>query len=184
MRTRRPGRLSAAATRRLLDGGDGPPPLAQILAAATAPTTVAELRGESAARAAFRSSPHPTPLPHDPPRRSPLHAASTFMIAKAVAAVALAASTAGSIALATTSTPADPHALITSEAATTDGVPPSAVVLATPGPVAVIRWGVVLTRPWPAAQPGSGAARKLGCGATIAGLRILGTCRTVIRDGR
>jgi hypothetical protein len=136
MRTRRPGRLSAAATRRLLDGGDGPPPLAQILAAATAPSTVTELRGESAARAAFRSSPHSTPFPHDVPRRFPVHAASTFMIAKAVAAVALAASTAGGIALATTSTPADPHALTTREAAAGDGAPPSAVVLATRGPVA------------------------------------------------
>jgi hypothetical protein len=137
MRTRRPGRLSAAATRRLLDGDDGPPQLAQILAAATAPSTVTELRGESAARAAFRSSPRSTPLPHDVPRRFPVHAASTFMIAKAVAAVALAASTAGGIALATTSTPADPHALTTREAAATDGTRPSAVVLTSPGPVAV-----------------------------------------------
>ena len=54
MHTRRLDRLSGTAAQRLLDGGDGPPPLPQLLAAATAPATPAELRGESAARAAFR----------------------------------------------------------------------------------------------------------------------------------
>jgi hypothetical protein len=133
MHTRRPGRLSGAATRRLLDG-DGAPPLAQILAAATAPATAAELRGESAARAAFHSAPHSAPVPEDVPRRPPVRAASTFMIAKAVAAIALAASTAGGIALATTSTPADPHTVTTTEAAASGGATPSAVVNATPEP--------------------------------------------------
>ena len=125
MHTRRFGRLSGATAQRLLDGGDGPPPLPQLLAAATAPATAAELRGESAARAAFRSSMHSAPLPHDIPRRTPVHATSSIIIAKVIAAITLTASTAGGIALATTSTPADPHARTTSEStATGDARPP------------------------------------------------------------
>ena len=88
MLTRRPGRLSAAAAQRLLDGGGGPPPLPQLLAAAAAPPAPAELRGEPAARAAFRSSLHTAPLPHDFPR-TPVHATSTVMVARAIAALAL-----------------------------------------------------------------------------------------------
>jgi hypothetical protein len=137
MLTRRTGRLSAAAAQRLLDGGGGPPPLPQLLAAAAAPPAPAELRGEPAARAAFRSSLHTAPRPHDIPRKSPVRATSTFMVAKAIAAIALTASTAGGIALATSSTPADPPARTTSESAATDAAPASLVV-ATPGPGAVL----------------------------------------------
>ena len=85
------------------------PPLPQLLAAASAPATATELRGESAARAAFRSSMHPAPLPDDLPRRSTVRVTTSIMIAKAIAAIALTAGTAGSIALATTATPADLH---------------------------------------------------------------------------
>ena len=140
MHTRRLDRLSGTAAQRLLDGGDGPPPLPQLLAAATAPATPAELRGESTARAAFRTSVHTAPLPHDIPRRSPVHATSTIMIAKAIAAIALTASTAGGIALATTSTPVDPHPRTTSEsAAITGDVLPSSLPLTTPGPTDAAR---------------------------------------------
>ena len=100
-------------------------PAPQLLAAATAPATAAELQGESAARAAFRSSMHSAPLPDDLPRRPPVRVTTSIMIAKAIAAIALTASTAGGIALATTSTPADPHARPASEsAATGDARPP------------------------------------------------------------
>ena len=109
MHTRRLGRLSGTTAQRLLDGGDGPSPLPQLLAAASAPATPTELRGESAARAAFRSSVHPAPLPDDLPRRATVRVTTSIMIAKAIAAIALTAGTAGSIALATTATPADPH---------------------------------------------------------------------------
>ena len=44
-----------------------------------------------------------------------MHATSSVIIAKVIAAITLTASTAGGIALATTSTPADPHARTTSE---------------------------------------------------------------------
>ena len=71
MHTRRLGRLAGATAQRLLDGGDGPSPLPQLLAAATAPATAAELRGEAAARVAFgrrRTQPRfPTTSPGDPP---------------------------------------------------------------------------------------------------------------------
>jgi hypothetical protein len=152
MHIRPRGRLSAATTRRLLDGGEGPSPLPQLLAAASAPATAAELRGEAAALAAFRSAPHAAPLPHDEPRRPPVRAASTFMIAKAVAAIALTASTAGGIALATTSTPADPPARPTREAVATNSAGPPSLVSAVPGP------GAALVDPQPAADPSVAAS--------------------------
>jgi hypothetical protein len=132
MHTRRLDRLSGATAQRLLDGGDGPPPLPQLLAAATAPATPAELRGESAARAAFRTSAHSAPLPH--PRRSTVRTTTTIIVAKAIAAIALTASTAGSIALATTSTPADPHARTMSESAATGAAASPSLVVTTPTP--------------------------------------------------
>ena len=132
MHTRRLGRLTGATAQRLLDGGDGPPPLPQLLAAATAPATAAELRGEATARAAFRSSTHSAPLPHPIPRRTPVHATSSIIIAKVIAAITLTASTAGGIALATTSTPADPHARTTSESTDTGDTTPSSLVIASP----------------------------------------------------
>ena len=125
MHTRRFGRLTGPTAQRVLDGGDGPPPLPQLLSAATAPATAAELRGEAAARAAFRSSTHSAPLPHDIPRRTPVHATSSIIIAKVIAAITLTASTAGGIALATTSTPADPPARTTSETTATGDAAPS-----------------------------------------------------------
>jgi hypothetical protein len=118
MHTRRLGRLSGATAQRLLDGGDGPSPLPQLLAAASAPATAAELRGESDALAAFRSSVHSAPLPCDLNRRSPVRITTSIMIAKAIAAIALTAGTAGGIALATSSAPADPYARPISESAT------------------------------------------------------------------
>jgi hypothetical protein len=63
-----------------------------------------------------------------------VHATSTIMIAKAIAAICLTASTAGGIALATTSTPATPHPRTTSESAAAGDVHPSARPLTTPGP--------------------------------------------------
>ena len=54
--------------RRLLDGGHGPSPLPELLAAARAPATAAELRTEPAARAAFRAPVHPDASP--PPTTS------------------------------------------------------------------------------------------------------------------
>ena len=133
MHTRRSGRLTGATAQRLLDGGDGPAPLPQLLAAATAPATAAELHGETAARAAFRSSTHSVPLPRDIPRRTPVHATSSIIIGKVIAAITLTASTAGGITLATTSTPADQPARTTSESTATDDTAPS-LVIASPTP--------------------------------------------------
>jgi len=133
MHTRRFGRLTGATAQRLLDGGHGPAPLPQLLAAATAPATAAELHGEAAACAAFRSSTHSAPLPHDIPRRTPVHGTSSIIIAKAIAAITLTASTAGGIALATTSTPASPPARTTSESTAT-GDPASPLVITSPTP--------------------------------------------------
>jgi hypothetical protein len=132
MHTRRLGRLTGATAQRLLDGDDGPPPLPQLLAAATAPATAAELRGEATARTAFRSSTHSAPLPHHIPRRTPVHATSSIIIAKVIAAITLTASTAGGIALATTSTPTDPHARTTSDSTDTGGTTPSTLVITSP----------------------------------------------------
>ena len=128
MHTRRFGRLTGATAQRLLDGGDGPPPLPQLVAAATAPATAAELRGEAAARAAFRSSTHSAPLSPDIPRRAPVRVTSSVIIAKVIAAITLTAGTAGGIALATTSTPADPHARTISETTASGDAAPSLVI--------------------------------------------------------
>ncbi len=128
MHTRRFGRLTGATAQRLLDGGDGPPPLPQLVAAATAPATAAELRGEAAARAAFRSSTHAAPLSPDIPRRTPVRVTSSVIIAKVIAAITLTAGTAGGIALATTSTPADPQARAISETTATGDAAPSLVI--------------------------------------------------------
>ena len=134
MHTRRLARLSGTTVRRLLDGGDGPSPLPQLLAAASAPATATELQGESAALAAFRSSMHPAPLPEDLPRRPTVRVTTSIMIAKAIAAIALTAGTAGGIALATTATPADPPARPASESAAADDAAASSLVLTTPTP--------------------------------------------------
>jgi hypothetical protein len=128
MHTRRLGRLTGATAQRLLDGGDGPSPLPQLLAAATTPATAAELLGEAAARAAFRSSTHSVPLPHDLPRRTPVRATSSIIIAKVIAAITLTAGTAGGITLATTSTPADPHHVTSESTGTGDAASSSLVV--------------------------------------------------------
>ena len=101
-----PGRrtLSGATAHCLLDGSaDGPFPLPQLLAAATAPATAAELQGEETARAAFRSSVHVTPVPLDGSRRARARTATTIVVAKVIAAVALTAGGAGGIAVATNS---------------------------------------------------------------------------------
>ena len=109
-RRRLPGTgLSEATARRLLDGsGDGPPPLPQLLAAATAPGTAAELQGEAAARAAFQSSVHAAPGPVRP-RTARAKTATAIVTAKIIAAVVLTAGTAGGVALATNSYSAHPQ---------------------------------------------------------------------------
>ena len=176
MLTRRTGRLSAAAAQRLLDGGGGPPPLPQLLAAAAAPPAPAELRGEPAARAAFRSSVHTAPLPHDIPRKSPVHATSTIMVAKAIAAIALTASTAGGIALATSTTPADPPARTTSESAATDAAPAS---LSSPPPGPERCWTIPTgrlahARPAPPGRPASAGTAAHPTGLCQASSHITG----------
>ena len=128
MHNRRFGRLTGATAQRLLDGGDGPPPLPQLVAAVTTPATAAELRGEAAARAAFRSSTHAAPLSPDIPRRAPVRVTSSVIIAKVIAAITLTAGTAGGIALAATSTPADPHARAISETTASGDAAPSLVI--------------------------------------------------------
>ncbi len=59
---------------------------------------------------------------------------TSIMIAKAIAAIALTAGTAGGIALATSATPADLPARTTSESAATDDAASSSLVLAAPTP--------------------------------------------------
>jgi hypothetical protein len=102
--------LSGAVAHRLLDGSDdGPAPLRRLLAAATAPAGEAELQGEDAARAAFRAAVHATPVPLRDSRRVRATTATGILTAKIVAALALTASTAGGVALATNSYSADPQ---------------------------------------------------------------------------
>ena len=102
--------LSGAVANRLLDGSDdGPAPLQQLLAAATAPASAAELQGEDAARAAFRSAVHATPVPLRDSRRVRATTATGILTAKIIAALALTASTAGGVALATNSYSAHPQ---------------------------------------------------------------------------
>jgi hypothetical protein len=140
MHVRRFPRLTGAVARRLLDGGGGPSPLPELLAAAQAPATAAELQGEPAARAAFRSSLHTCPLPPDIPRRSPVKTTTTIMVAKAIAAIALTASTAGGVALATHSSPTAPKQQLhstTEKAATQDGLAFKANPLTTSPPDAI-----------------------------------------------
>jgi hypothetical protein len=108
-RARSTGTLSGAAAHRLLDGSDdAPAPLRQLLAAATAPASEAELQGEDAARAAFRSAVHATPVPLRDSRRVRATTATGILTAKIIAALALTASTAGGVALATNSYSAHP----------------------------------------------------------------------------
>jgi hypothetical protein len=109
-RTRGTTTLSGAVANRLLDGSDdGPAPLQQLLAAATAPASAAELQGEDAARAAFRSAVHATPVPLRDSRRVRATTATGILTAKIIAALALTATTAGGVALATNSYSAHPQ---------------------------------------------------------------------------
>jgi hypothetical protein len=108
-RTRSTTTLSGAVAHRLLDGSDdAPAPLRQLLAAATAPASEAELQGEDAARAAFRSAVHATTVPLRDARRVRATTATGILTAKIIAALALTASTAGGVALATNSYSAHP----------------------------------------------------------------------------
>jgi hypothetical protein len=138
MRITRSGRLSGATAERLLrrDPDDGPNPLvrndkqaalAQFLAAATRPCTASELRGESAARAAFLSLATTDPLPDKALRSTPMRARtlSRIVVAKAVVALTLTAG-AGGVALATTSTSLP--AQDTETVATTTAAPPTAPI--------------------------------------------------------
>jgi hypothetical protein len=109
-RARSTGTLSGAAAHRLLDGSDdAPAPLRELLAAATAPAMEAELQGEDAARAAFRSAVHATPVPIRDSRRFRATTATGILTAKIIAALALTATTAGGVALATNSYSAHPQ---------------------------------------------------------------------------
>jgi hypothetical protein len=138
MRITRSGRLSATTAKRLLGGdpdgslnslvrNDKQAALAQFLAAATRPGTTSELRGESAARAAFISLATTDPLPDNALRSTPMRARtlSRIVIAKAVVALTLTAG-AGGVALATTSTslPAED----TETVASTTAAPPTAAI--------------------------------------------------------
>ena len=99
-----PARLPRSTTDRLLDGGVGPEPLRQLLAAAAAPAQADELGGERAAHRAFITAARFPPLigaaPHNPRRHN--RALSWIVAAKAIAAVALTAG-AGGVAVAATS---------------------------------------------------------------------------------
>jgi hypothetical protein len=96
--------LSGAAARRLLDGSDdGPSPLPQLLAAASGPGSVDELRGEEAARAAFRSSVQTAPAAVGTPRAARARTATAILTAKILAALVLTTGTAGGVAVATNS---------------------------------------------------------------------------------
>jgi hypothetical protein len=98
-------RLTPAAAEHLLDGGNRPAELHQLLAAAAGPGTARELAGEPTAVAAFVAAPHQTPLPSDPRRHSMLSTAlSKILAAKALAAVVLLAGATGGVALAANST--------------------------------------------------------------------------------
>jgi hypothetical protein len=138
MRITRSGRLSATTAKRLLGGdpdgslnslvrNDKQAALAQFLAAATRPGTTSELRGESAARAAFISLATTHPLPDNALRSTPMRARtlSRIVIAKAIVALTLTAG-AGGVALATTSTslPAED----TETVASTTAAPPTAAI--------------------------------------------------------
>jgi hypothetical protein len=96
--------LPVSTTDRLLDGGIGPEPLRQLLAAAAAPAQADELGGEQAAHRAFTTATRCAPLlevaPHNSRRRA--RALSWIVAAKAIAAVALTAG-AGGVAVAATS---------------------------------------------------------------------------------
>ncbi|MFE9106551.1 hypothetical protein [Actinomadura geliboluensis] len=74
------GRLDERTAERLLDGAGGPPALHTLLAAAAAPGRAAELAGEDAAVAAFRSAPPAA-------RPSRLAAVRRFLTAKVIALV-------------------------------------------------------------------------------------------------
>jgi hypothetical protein len=100
MRTSTPPRLSAAASERLLDGGDGPADLRRLLTAAAGPGTASELAGERAAVAAFSAT-----LPGTSPERPSMLQTilSRTMAAKAVTLFMLTAGATGGVALAATS---------------------------------------------------------------------------------
>jgi hypothetical protein len=95
-------RLTPAVAEHLLDGGDRPAELHQLLAAAAGPGTARELAGEPAAVAAFVTA----PLPSHPVRRPSMlsTAVSKILAAKALAAVVLLAGATGGVALAANST--------------------------------------------------------------------------------
>jgi hypothetical protein len=180
MRLRRSPRISAAVARRLLDGGDGPTPLPELLAAARAPATTAELRGEEAARAAFRSSLETAPLPHDLVRRPPVKTTTTIMLAKAIAAIALTASTAGGVALATDSrsTPPEGHVAAGGERATTSDtlaadLPAASTTASAAGPQDAARPGTSF------APPGDDSGAKAVRSPSPSAAHPTGLCRAV-----
>ncbi|MDT0352186.1 hypothetical protein [Pseudonocardia charpentierae] len=131
--------LSGAVAHRLLDGSDdAPAPLRQLLAAATAPASEAELQGEDAARAAFRSAVHATPDPLRDSRRVRATTTTGILTAKIIAALALTATTAGGVALATNSYSAHLQSPVVSGSAgagaQVSGVSPSGMTTSTSTP--------------------------------------------------
>jgi hypothetical protein len=99
-----PARLPRSTTDRLLDGGTGPEPLRQILAAAAGPAQADELGGEQAAHTTFTTAAQfrlpPGVATHHFPRRT--RALSWIVAAKTIFAIALTAG-AGGVAVAATS---------------------------------------------------------------------------------
>ena len=101
-----PARLPRSTTDRLLDGGTGPEPLRQLLAAAAGPAQADELGGEQAAHTTFTTAAQfrlpPGVATHHSPRRT--QAQSWIVAAKTIFAIALTAG-AGGVAVAATSSP-------------------------------------------------------------------------------
>ena len=127
MRTSDPVRLTRTAAERLLDGGDGPADLRQLLDAAAGPGTASEHAGEAAALAAFVDAPRTAALPSHPPRSPSMlsTALSKILAAKAIAVIAVAAAATGGVALAAQSTGA-PENRPTAGVLTTSGARSSA----------------------------------------------------------
>jgi hypothetical protein len=128
MRTSNLDRLTPATAEHLLDGGERPADLRQLLAAAAGPGTARELAGEAAAVAAFVDAQRASSLPSAESRRPSMlsTALSKILAAKAVAAVVLVAGATGGVALAATASGSDDAPPADRPAATRTATPPAA----------------------------------------------------------
>jgi hypothetical protein len=97
--------LSRAAAEALMDGGPGPERLRCVLTVAAGPAEPDELRGEAAARLAFRTAAEAWPVSGtvDDPVRRRARTMSRIVAAKVIAAVALTVGAGGVAVAATTS---------------------------------------------------------------------------------